>query len=87
MQETIIETAGKIWEYLNENGEVTTKKMNKDLGLNENFTSLGLGWLAREDKVNFNKKGSYTKVSLRQLSKRVKTSLVFAFCPEEFTRV
>ena len=26
MQETIIETAGKIWEYLNENGEVTTKK-------------------------------------------------------------
>ena len=31
MQETIIETAGKIWEYLNQNGEVTTKKMNKDL--------------------------------------------------------
>jgi len=65
MQETIIETAGKIWEYLNENGEVTTKKMNKDLGLNENFASLGLGWLAREDKVNFSKRGSYTKVSLR----------------------
>lgn len=65
MQETIIETAGKIWEYLNENGEVTTKKMNKDLGLNDNFASLGLGWLAREDKVNFAKKGSYTKVSLR----------------------
>ena len=65
MQETIIETAGKIWEYLNENGEVTTKKMNKDLGLNENFTSLGLGWLARKDKVNFARKGSYTKVSLR----------------------
>jgi len=39
--------------------------MNKDLGLNENFTSLGLGWLAREDKVNFARKGSYTKVSLR----------------------
>lgn len=65
MQETIIETAGKIWEYLNEKGEVTTKKMNKDLGLDENFTGLGLGWLAREDKVTFNKKGSYTKVSLR----------------------
>ena len=65
MQETIIETAGKIWAYLNENGEVTTKKMNKDLGLSENFTNLGLGWLAREDKVNFNRKGSYTKISLR----------------------
>lgn len=65
MQETIIETAGKIWEYLNEKGEVTTKKMNKDLGLDDNFTNMGLGWLAREDKVNFNKKGSYTKISLR----------------------
>lgn len=65
MQKTIIETAGKIWEYLNENGEVTTKKMNKDLGLSDNFTNLGLGWLAREDKVNFSRKGSYTKISLR----------------------
>ncbi len=65
MQERIIETAGQIWQYLNENGEVTTKKMNKDLGLNENFASLGLGWLAREDKVKFTKKGSYTKIILR----------------------
>ncbi len=65
MQETIIEAAGKIWAYLNEKGEVTTKKMNKDLGLNENFVNLGLGWLAREDKVNFERKGSYTKISLR----------------------
>ena len=31
MQETIIETAGKIWEYLNQNGEVTTKKMNNKM--------------------------------------------------------
>ena len=65
MQKQIIETAGRIWEYLNENGEVTTKKMNKDLGLSDNFTNLGLGWLAREDKVNFSRKGSYTKISLR----------------------
>lgn len=65
MQETIIETAGKIWEYLNENGEVTTKKMNKDLSLNDSMAGLGLGWLSREDKINFNKKGSYTKISLR----------------------
>ncbi len=65
MQERIIETAGRIWEYLNEKGEVTTRKMNKDLGLDDNFTSMGLGWLAREDKVNFEKRGSYTKISLR----------------------
>ncbi|MBR1618223.1 winged helix-turn-helix domain-containing protein [bacterium] len=65
MQESIIETAGMIWEYLNQNGEVTMKKMNKDLSLNENMMNMGLGWLSREDKLNFSKKGSYTKVSLR----------------------
>ena len=65
MQETIIETAGKIWEYLNQNGEVTTKKMNKDLSLSDNMSGLGLGWLSREDKINFSKRGTYTKVSLR----------------------
>lgn len=65
MQEAIIETAGKIWEYLDRNGEVTTKKMNKDLSLDENMSAMGLGWLSREDKLNLNKRGSYTKVSLR----------------------
>lgn len=65
MQEAIIETAGKIWEYLNEKGEVTTRKMNKDLGLTDNFSNMGLGWLAREDKINFEKRGAYTRVRLR----------------------
>ena len=31
MQESIVEAAGKIWNYLNENGEVTTKKLQRDL--------------------------------------------------------
>lgn len=65
MQETIVESAGQIWNYLNEKGEVTTTKMKKDLSLDDNFASLGLGWLAREDKINFSKKGSHLKVSLR----------------------
>lgn len=65
MQESIIEAAGQIWNYLNTNGEVTTKKLQKDLGLEENFASMGLGWLCREDKINFQKKGAHTKISLR----------------------
>ena len=47
MQESIVEAAGKIWNYLNENGEVTTKKLQKDLDLNDNFINMGLGWLSR----------------------------------------
>lgn len=65
MQETIIESAGQIWNYLNEKGEVTTTKMKKELGIDENFAAMGLGWLAREDQVKFSKKGCHTKISLR----------------------
>lgn len=65
MQETIVESAGQIWNYLNEKGEVTTSKMKKELGIDENFAAMGLGWLAREDKVSFVRKGAHTKISLR----------------------
>ena len=65
MMETIAQSAGQIWHYLDENGEVTLAKMKKDLDLKGNFTELGLGWLAREDKVNICKRGAHTKVSLR----------------------
>ena len=64
LQESIIEAVGQVYNYLAENGEVTTKKMQKDLSLDDNFTSLSLGWLAREDKVAIEKRGAYTKVSL-----------------------
>ena len=33
MQESIVEAAGQIWNYLNTNGEVTTKKNAKRLKL------------------------------------------------------
>ena len=65
MMETIGESAGKIWNYLSENGEVSLAKMKKDLDLKANFTEMGLGWLAREDKINIEKRGAHTKLSLR----------------------
>jgi len=64
MMETIGETAGQIWNYLNENGETTITKMKKDLDLKSNFAELGLGWLAREGKVEMSKKGASTNVKL-----------------------
>ena len=65
MMQEIAESAGQIWHYLDENGEVTLAKMKKDLDLKGNFTELGLGWLAREDKINMEKRGPHTKVRLR----------------------
>lgn len=64
MMEMIGETAGQIWNYLNENGESTLTKMKKDLDLKGNFAELGLGWLSREGKVEISKKGTSTNVRL-----------------------
>ena len=65
MMETIGQSAGQIWEYLESNGEVSLSKMRKDLDLAGNFTEMGLGWLAREDKIEMFRKGSHTKVRLK----------------------
>ena len=62
--ETIGQSAGQIWEYLNANGESTLTKMKKDLDLQGNFAELGLGWLAREGKVEMSKKGTSTNIRL-----------------------
>lgn len=65
VHDSIIETVGQIYNYLNENGQVTTTKMKKELNLDDNFVSMGLGWLSREDKIAIERKGPHTKVSLR----------------------
>jgi len=65
MHESIIESAGKIYNFLNENGEVSINKMKKELDLKNNFAELGLGWLAREDKLNYNVSGKTVNISLR----------------------
>ena len=68
MQEILDEigsSAGEIYNYLNTNGTTTFSKMKKDLDLKGNFADLGLGWLAREDKVSISKKGSSVSISLK----------------------
>ena len=63
-EERIGFAAGEIYNYLNENGTTSFAKMKKELDLKGNFADLGLGWLAREDKIQIERKGAYTKVSL-----------------------
>ena len=64
MQEQIIESAGMIYNYLSEKGEVTLNKMSKDLDLDQNFISMGLGWLSREDKLSYTRKPKSVTVKL-----------------------
>lgn len=65
LQDKIGQSAGKIYNYLNNNGESTFSKMKKELDLKGNFADLGLGWLAREDKVEISKKGTSVSVRLK----------------------
>lgn len=65
IQEQIIESAGQIYNYLSGKGEVSISKMKKDLSLNDNFTEMGLGWLSREDKLEYTQKAKSVTVKLR----------------------
>jgi len=64
MQAQIIESAGQIYSYLSDKGEVTINKMTKDLDLDDNFISMGLGWLSREDKLEYTRKPKSISVRL-----------------------
>ena len=64
-EEQIGFAAGEIYNYLNQNGTTSFAKMKKELDLKGNFADLGLGWLARENKVEISQKGPAVKVSLR----------------------
>ena len=65
IQEQIIESAGQIYNYLSNKGEVSISKMKKDLSLQDNFTEMGLGWLSREDKLEYTQKAKSVTVKLR----------------------
>jgi len=65
IQQEIINAAGMIYNYLSEKGEVSISKMKKDLDLYENFAEMGLGWLSREDKLEYTKKIRSVSVRLR----------------------
>ena len=53
LKEKAGETAGKIWNALNESEGLTAKQLKKATKLNEKDLNLALGWLARESKVTF----------------------------------
>ncbi|MDT4331925.1 winged helix-turn-helix domain-containing protein [Methylomonas sp. MED-D] len=65
MVEIIGEAAGKIWQFLNTNGEASVNKITTETGLGKNEVQRALGWLAKEDKLNIEMKGRVETVSLK----------------------
>jgi hypothetical protein len=56
--------AGKVWNALKDQGEMTLTQVKKKTTLNDSDTNLALGWLAREEKIIFQKKGKAINISL-----------------------
>jgi predicted HTH transcriptional regulator len=65
MSDTIGATAGKIWEYLEENGATSVTKLTKETELNRNDVQRAIGWLAKEGKLNFEMEGRTELLSLK----------------------
>ena len=65
MSETIGIAAGKIWEYLEENGATSVTKVTKETELNRNDVQRAIGWLAKEGKLNFETEGRTELLSLK----------------------
>jgi len=57
--------AGKIWHFLHEKGGSTVSRLKKEVGAPPDLVMLGLGWLAREGKVEFRQKGKVLTIRLK----------------------
>lgn len=53
MNEDIGAAAGRVWEALNAQGELTPVQLKKAAEVEEPLLNYAIGWLAREDKVDF----------------------------------
>ena len=51
--ESIGLVAGWVWKYLDEHGAVTLSKLAREIDAPRDMVMHGVGWLAREGKVEF----------------------------------
>lgn len=58
------ETAGAVWRLLDANGPMTISKLVKELDAPRDLTMQAVGWLAREDKLEF-EEGRTLKIGLK----------------------
>jgi hypothetical protein len=60
------ESAGAVWQYLNQNPAGTPQKIQKSLGFDEALLYMAIGWLAREGKLTIEQEDKTTRISLVQ---------------------
>ena len=64
--ETIGEVAGEVWHTLDQHEEISLSKLSRLLNHHpRDLVMQGLGWLAREDKIQFQTGVNHKTVSLK----------------------
>ena len=63
--ESIGQAAGEIWQLLDSQGEQSVAAIKKAISAPDDVILAAIGWLAREDKLNFSKSGRSLTISLR----------------------
>jgi len=58
------EAAGQIWRWIEENGETTVTRLRQETKLSDQLLHMGLGWLAREGKIDVFKDKRTVKIAL-----------------------
>ncbi len=66
MIQSIGDTAGMVWKFLNEKGEATLNQLKNGVKADPNLILQAIGWLAREDKLLIGKKDRYTVYALKK---------------------
>lgn len=58
-------TAGDIYNLLKKDGPMTLKEIISKISTEQTTTVMAIGWLAREDKIEFAQKGKKKLISLK----------------------
>ena len=64
------QNAGEIWKLLNEKGPLTKKEIQESTKQNDDDFFVGVGWLAREDKISLDENNNY-KLSNTNLTSKI----------------
>ena len=59
------DTAGMVWNYLEQNGPMSVTGLAQELGEPRDLVMQAIGWLAREEKVEITEAGRTKTISLK----------------------
>ena len=64
LKSIIGENAGKVWLALSKKSHLSINVLKNNTGLDDQDLNRAIGWLARESKIKFEKKGKGMAISL-----------------------